>query len=77
MVNDIKKLYKHGLESLNYAIHTVSGKFSSRKKLWIGVVSGKLSGTLLKDQGVRNCRFCTCSFSKFPPNCASLQESFL
>jgi len=38
MVNDVKKLYKHGLESLNYAVHTVCGKFSSRKKLWTGVV---------------------------------------
>lgn len=38
MVNDIKKFYKHGLESLNYAILTVSGKFSSRKKLWTGAV---------------------------------------
>ncbi|KAJ6893075.1 hypothetical protein NC652_027168 [Populus alba x Populus x berolinensis] len=38
MVSDIKKLYEHWLKSLNYAIHTVSGKFSSRKKLWTGVV---------------------------------------
>ncbi|KAJ6885368.1 hypothetical protein NC651_026096 [Populus alba x Populus x berolinensis] len=38
MVNDIKKPCKHWLKSLNYAIHTVSGKFSSRNKLWTGVV---------------------------------------